>query len=63
MRITIISRIAQMACVDELRNSRMLGIGWFEAFGNCYRVLDEIPEVIALADPTPVLTRFKAYPR
>lgn len=60
---SVTARIALAACSNELHHSRALGCGWFEAYGNAYGVLDEIHEVIALADPAPVLTRFKAYPR
>lgn len=60
---SVISRIALLACDAELKHARMLGASWFEAYATAYRVLDEIPEVIALADPTPVLTRFRTYPR
>lgn len=59
----IASRVAILACNAELKHSRALGCGWFEAYGNSLRVLDEITEVIAFANPTPVLPRFKAYPR
>ena len=57
--IRIVSEIARRAAVAEILNARMLGADWFEAYGSGYRVLDEIPEVIALADPVPVLTRFR----
>ena len=58
---SIIRRVAHRAATEELKHSRMLGASWFEAFGDCYHVLDEIFEVIALADPTPVLTRFRTH--
>jgi len=59
----IASRVAILAANAELKHARALGAGWFDAYASSLRVLDEVTEVIALADPTPVLTRFKAHPR
>ena len=58
---SVISRIACMASSAEMKHARMLGANWFEAYETAYRVLDEISEVIALADPTPVVGRFRTY--
>ena len=59
--MNIVSEIARRAAAAEILNARMLGAGWFEAYGSGYRALDEIREVIAFADPTFVLPRFRTY--
>ena len=57
------TRIAILAANAELKHARALGAGWFEAYGNALRVLDEIRDLADRPMPCEMLTRFRAMGR
>ena len=56
-------RIAVLAANAELKHARVLGAGWFEAYGSALRVLDEIRDLADRPMPCDLLTRFRAMGR
>ena len=57
-KISVDTRVAIAACDAEMKAARALGAGWFDAYANGYRVLDEILDIARDPERELILTRF-----